>query len=147
MKQFYCLALLVLLFSCKENKEANPENLNKVQKDTTSVKETEAGPDRIETSDLRPNEKLKLQQVYTDLVEYIDFDANGDFTLLTVQKDKRLVSFYNNLESAGIFKRGDLLEVKWKIDTIYIAGEGEKEDFGEWLVDAKKVKTEMSVCF
>lgn len=140
MKHFYCLAVLVLLFSCKENKETNPENLNKVQKDTTSLKETEAGPDRIETSDLRPNEKLKLQQVYTDLVEYVDFDANGDFTLFTVQKDKHLVSFYNNLESAGSFKRGDLLEVKWKIDTIYIAGEGEKEDFGEWLVDAKKVK-------
>ncbi|TPG45359.1 hypothetical protein [Flavobacterium pectinovorum] len=140
MKQFYCLAFLVLLFSCKENKEATTENLNTTQKDTINIKETKVVSNNTQTSVLRPNEKLKIQQVYSDLVEFVNFDGNGDYALFTVQKNKELISLYTNLENAKTFKRGDLLDVKWKMDTIYIAGEGEKQDFGEWLVDAKKVK-------
>ncbi|MBF4515881.1 hypothetical protein IRZ71_05990 [Flavobacterium sp. ANB] len=142
MKQFYCLALFVLLLSCKENKETTAENLDKtVQKDSTNVKAaTNIASNENLVSDLRPDEKLKTLEIYADQVEFVNFDGNGDYALFTVQKNKKLVSFYTNLEDAGIFKRGDILDVKWKMDTIYEAGEGEKQDFGEWLITAKKVK-------
>ncbi|MEN2399415.1 hypothetical protein GKZ90_0006485 [Flavobacterium sp. MC2016-06] len=142
MKKIYCLALFALLLSCKENKETTSENSNKtVQIDTTSVKNTAvtASNENL-VSDLRANEKLKPQQTYSDQVEFVNFDGNGDYALFTVQKNKKLVSFFTNLENAGIFKRGDVLDVTWKMDTIYEAGEGEKQDFGEWLITAKKVK-------
>jgi hypothetical protein len=142
MKQFYCLALFVLLLSCKENKETTAENLDKtVQKDTINVKDaSNIASDENLVSDLRPDEKLKTEETYSDQVEFVNFDGNGDYALFTVQKNKKLVSFYTNLEDAGIFKRGDVLDVNWKMDTIYEAGEGEKQDFGEWLIIAKKVK-------
>lgn len=142
MKQLYCLALFVLLLSCKENKDTTAENLDKtVQKDSTNVKSaTNIATNENLVSYLRPNEKLKIEETYSDQVEFVNFDGNGDYALFTVQKNKKLVSFYTNLEDARPFKRGDILDVNWKMDTIYEAGEGEKQDFGEWLITAKKVK-------
>ncbi|TDO71157.1 hypothetical protein EV143_10912 [Flavobacterium chryseum] len=141
MKPFYCLALFVLLLSCKENKEITAENLGKtVQKDSIKVTETNIVSNENLVSDLRPNEKLKTEERYSDQVEFINFDGNGDYALFTVQKNKKLVSFYTNLEDARPFKRGDVLDVEWKMDTIYEAGEGEKQGFGEWLITVKKVK-------
>lgn len=142
MKQLYCLALLTILFSCKENKETTSENLNKdIPKDTIKIRETTDKPSNLNlVSDLRPDEKLKLEEVYHDEVEFVNFDGNGDYALFTVQKNKKLISFYTDFANAGQFKRGDVLNAAWKMDTIYIAGEGEKQEFAEWLVNAKKVK-------
>lgn len=141
MKQFYCLALLALLFSCKENKETSHEDFKaNLPKDSINLKVKEITPIDTFVSDLRPTEKLKLGQIYTDEVAYVDFDDNGDYPLFTVEKEAKLISLYANLEEPNDFKRGDILEIKWRMDSVYIAGEGEKLDFGEWLVTAKKVK-------
>ena len=142
MKQLYCIALLAMLFSCKDNKEATAESLKEnVTKDTLALKEAGDNVSNLNlTSNVRPGEKLKLEEVYDDTVEFINFDGNGDYALFTVQKNKKLISFYTDLADAKTFKRGDLLDVAWKMDTIYEAGEGEKLEFAEWLVNAKKVK-------
>ena len=142
MKQLYCVALLAVLFSCKDNKEATAENLNNnIQKDTTVVKDvTDNSSDLNLKSNLRTGEKLQLEQVYNDTVQFVNFDGNGDYALFTVQKDKKMISFYTDLANVKAFKRGDLLDVSWKMDTIYEAGEGEKLEFAEWLVNAKKIK-------
>lgn len=141
MKQLYFLALLTVLFSCKENKETTSENLNKdISKDSTTVKEIDNSLNLNLKSDLRPEEKLQLEEVYNDAVEFINFDGNGDYALFTVQKNKKVISLYTDLADAKSFKRGDLLDLAWKMDTIYEAGEGEKLEFAEWLVNVKKVK-------
>jgi len=142
MKQLYCIALLAMLFSCKDSKEATAESLKEnVTKDTLSVNEAGDNVSNLNlTSNVRPGEKLKLEEVYDDTVEFVNFDGNGDYALFTVQKNKKLISFYTDLADAKTFKRGDLLDVAWKMDTIYEAGEGEKLEFAEWLVNAKKVK-------
>ena len=142
MKQLYCIALLAMLFSCKDKKEATAESLKEnVTKDTLAVNEAGDNVSNLNlTSNVRPGEKLKLEEVYDDTVEFINFDGNGDYALFTVQKNKKLISFYTDLADAKTFKRGDLLDVAWKMDTIYEAGEGEKLEFAEWLVNAKKVK-------
>ncbi|WP_264537570.1 hypothetical protein [Flavobacterium sp. N1736] len=142
MKQLYCLALLTVLFSCNEKKETTTENLTKnTLKDSTIIKEATANAlDLNLKSVLRPDENLKLEQVYNDNVEFVNFDGNGDYALFTVQKNNKLISFYTDLADVKTFKRGDILDVAWKMDTIYEAGEGEKQEFAEWLVTAKKVK-------
>jgi len=142
MKQLYCIALLAMLFSCKDHNEATAESLKEnVTKDTLAVNEAGDNVSNLNlTSNVRPGEKLKLEEVYDDTVEFINFDGNGDYALFTVQKNKKLISFYTDLADAKTFKRGDLLGVAWKMDTIYEAGEGEKLEFAEWLVNAKKVK-------
>jgi len=142
MKQLYCIALLAMLFSCKDNKEATAESLKEnVTKDTLALNEAGDNVSNLNlTSNVRPGEKLKLEEAYDDTVEFVNFDGNGDYALFTVQKNKKLISFYTDLADAKTFKRGDLLDVAWKMDTIYEAGEGEKLEFAEWLVNAKKVK-------
>ena len=38
------------------------------------------------------------------------------------------------------FKAGELIEVTWKMDSFWVAGDGERLDFHEWIIDAKKIK-------
>lgn len=142
MKHMYCVAVFAVLFSCNDPKKTTSENLNKdISKDTLTVKEVTDNSSNLNLkSDVRPDEKLQLEQIYKDAVEFVNFDGNGDYALFTVQKNKKIVSFYTDLANAKQFKRGDLLDVSWKMDTIYEAGEGEKQEFAEWLVNAKKVK-------
>jgi len=141
MKQLYCLALFALLFSCKDDRETTSENIESIKTDTLNLKETShATLKDTFTSDLRPNEKLKIEKAYSDIVEFVAFDDNGDYPIFTIQKNKKIISFYSDFDDASTLKRGDILEVKWKIDSVYIAGEGEKLDFGEWLINAKKIK-------
>lgn len=139
MKQLYCLALFAVLFSCKDYKQATSENLSTI-KDTTAVSEVADASGLKLKSALRPAKTLQLEEVYNDSVEFVNFDGNGDYALFTVQKNKKLLSFYTDLADAKAFNRGDLLDVSWKMDTIYEAGEGEKPEFAEWLVNAKKIK-------
>mgnify|MGYP000380310207 CR=1 FL=1 len=39
------------------------------------------------------------------------------------------------------FNHGELIKVNWKMDSIFIAGEGEMLDFKEIAIDAEKIKT------
>ena len=140
MKQLYYLAFLAVLFSCK-NKETTSENLNKESINDSVVKEATVSISNLNLkSDLKPGQNLQLEEIYNNEVEFINFDGNGDYALFTVQKNKKLVSFYTDLADAKSFKRGDLLDVAWTIDTIFEAGEGERQEYAEWLVNAKKVK-------
>jgi len=40
------------------------------------------------------------------------------------------------------FKYGDLIKVKWKMDSLWIAGDGETLDFSERVIDAEKIISE-----
>lgn len=142
MKPIYCLAFLLAVASCKQKSEANATKVNTASNENTlSQNDTITKPDSKDLSSLlRPNEKLKLQKIYSDEAEYIEYDGMGDYPFFNVKKNKELVSLATNFEDAPKFGRGDILLLKWKIDTVYIAGESEALNFTEWLVDVKKVK-------
>ncbi|TDW51566.1 hypothetical protein EV144_101241 [Flavobacterium sp. 270] len=138
MKVLYSLAFLVLLSSCNEKSKDENTNADTVSQKKATNQVVESAKDY--KSDIRPNEKLKLEQVYTDTAEFVEFNNEGDYAYVAIKKDNKTIALTTNETIDSLYKRGDIIDVKWKIDSVFIAGEGEKLDFTEWLVSAKKVK-------
>lgn len=136
----YSLLLpLLLLFSCTDKKAPVPVKSNPGSGITS--KKIDVTPEEVNVfSAIRPDERLNKGEQYTDEAEYVEYDANGDYALFTVKKGKEVVALQTNFEGADKFLRGDILKITWKIDSTFIAGEGEKLDFTEWLINAEKVK-------
>lgn len=74
------------------------------------------------------------------ILEFIDYNDDGDYFLLNAKKGKTLYSFINDKNEDRSLLRGDLVEITWKWDTIYIAGDGETPELAEWIVSIKKIK-------
>lgn len=137
--KYFLLISVVLLFSCTDKKVSVPKKSN----DTTGVtsKNIDVIPEEVNVfSAIRPDERLNKGEQYADEAEYVDYDANGDYALFTVKKGKEVVALQTNFEGSDQFNRGDVLKITWKMDSTFIAGEGEKLDFTEWLINAEKVK-------
>ncbi|MET3021753.1 hypothetical protein [Flavobacterium hydatis] len=142
MKVFYSLALFTLLISCKDNKEVNAKTDSISQKEILNTKDTINKIPSEFKSEIRPNEKLKLQQVYTDTAEFVRFNEGGDYSYVEIKKNNKIISLTTNLTEAENpnYTMGDIFDFKWQIDSVFISGDGERRDFTEWFVSAKKVK-------
>lgn len=68
------------------------------------------------------------------------YDDNGDYTLLNAQNGNDSYSFINDKNDDRSLLRGDICEIEWEKDTIYIAGDGETPEIADWLVSIKKIK-------
>lgn len=87
-------------------------------------------------SQLRPSQKLEPGKVYTDTVTFVKVDTDYDHVGFGVRKDQKMVYLiYNDNHN---FKRGDELEIEWKIDQFIEAGSQEVFK-SEYLVAAKKI--------
>jgi hypothetical protein len=138
MKYISLLAAL-FLFSCNDQKTTSSE----ISVKTAANKEKKipkASQEEAFFSAIRPGERLNKGKEYSDEVEYVEYDDNGDYNLFTIKKGKETIALNTNFEGTAAFLRGDILEITWKIDTTYSAGDGEKLDFTPWLIKAKKVK-------
>lgn len=142
MKVFYSLALFTLLISCKDNNDVATKADSISQKEVPNTKDTINKIPSEFKSEIRPSEKLKLQQVYTDTAEYVGFNEGGDYSYVKIKKNNKVAFLTSNLTSEEELKYtlGDIYEFKWKIDSVFISGDGETRDFTEWFVSAKKVK-------
>jgi hypothetical protein len=141
MKYFYSFLLLALLFSCKDSKEDNSKASNDVSHKTViDSNDSINKSNSVDVASLiRANEKLKPQQVYTDIVEFVEYDETGEFPLFIIKKNNQSVSLVTEFEKDPKYTRGDIFEMKWKIDSLMVGGE-EGVSFTEWLISAKKVK-------
>lgn len=97
------------------------------------------------SSDLRPDKPIVLNQIYTDTIEFTSYDDNGDYFILEGKKEENNVSLIYNWEwnnnDKYKFNHGELIKVRWKMDSIFIAGEGEMLAFRERAIDAEKIET------
>ncbi|MFB9080557.1 hypothetical protein ACFFLS_20700 [Flavobacterium procerum] len=137
MKFFYVPVLLLLLASCNQ-KEKNDSAANR---DSIKIKPA-SKPTVVQSkfkSALKPGEDLEIHKIYSDVVEFVDYNTDFDYYFIDVKKNGELIGLNTNSDDIA-FNRGDILEVKWKIDSIFIAGDGGTLEFTEWLVDAKKIK-------
>ncbi|MFD1605217.1 hypothetical protein ACFSJW_01340 [Flavobacterium artemisiae] len=139
MKLFYPLALLVLLSSCNKNEKTEKLPSKSLSKEKIVEKTSDKSLNQKFKSTLRPNQDLELHKVYTDTVQFIEYNTDFDYFFIDVKKGNDIAGLNTNSDNIN-FNRGDVLEVKWKIDSIFIAGDGERLDFAEWLVSAKKIK-------
>jgi len=137
-KQIFNFILLLILFnfslqSCKQKENETPEkNLvqTKIEKKTDSIKFK---------SLLKPDENLELGKIYTDKVEFIKFDDNGDDSYFFVKKNEDTIGLIYNKDKPQI-NSGGTLEIKWKMDSLRPAGDPEYLDFTEYLVSWKTIK-------
>ena len=140
MKLFYIPALFLLLSACNEKNKTDyiKKSPVSVSKPVSPEKIAEPLPTEFK-SDIRPDEKLDLDKIYSDTAEFVEFSDGGDYSYLVIKKGKKTIALTTN-DSNPDFVRGDIFDVKWKIDSIYIAGDGERLDYTEWFVGAKKIK-------
>ncbi len=137
--------LMISLFSCNGTKTDKKETKNQKVDAIINTDSIEPKTSDISTnfkSSIRPNQKLSLDKVYIDTVQFMSFNNDSDYRLFFARKKKEKVSLIYDLISDNKFDfiRGDEIEIKWKMDSIWIAGDGETLDFSEWLIRAEKIK-------
>ncbi len=90
-----------------------------------------------------PSQSVLSNEIFTDTIEFLSYDDNYDYLMLLGKKNKKPVSFIYGWDWSTNdkynFKSGDVIVVKWKMDSIFIAGDGERLDFAERAIDAEKI--------
>lgn len=149
MKQWILLFGMSIFYSCKD---VQHKDTNKPSVDSSSVvplKIRDTLPEVLYKSELSPGNKLPIGKVFTDTVTFVERDDNGDYFLFYIRKKNRLISLvYDDLAEQKLdFLRGDSLVIEWKMDSIWIAGDGDRLDFKERLVGVKKIKDSKVAAF
>ncbi|QCX38141.1 hypothetical protein FF125_06755 [Aureibaculum algae] len=142
MNKIWIFIPLVLLLSCKENVEKEKEKENKnsneeVSKDSIVTQEAATIKDTLTVK-----EKVTKQPntIYIDTLDFVSYNDDGDYYLLHANKGSDALSFINSKIEDRDFLKGDIIEIKWIKDTIYIAGEGDTPMLTEVIVNSKKIK-------
>ena len=96
------------------------------------------------TSTIRPNEAILLKKTYIDTIQFQSYNDDGDYKLLFGKKNNQdVILIYNydwELEDKYNFNPDDLIEITWKMDSIWIAGDGETLDFEETIIEVRKYR-------
>lgn len=116
--------LLIILFCACNHKTQN----------ITSITDT-SNPTNIVDS-------VKKEQniIHTDTMNFFEYNDYGDYFFLNAEKNKENFGFINDKNEDRSLLKGDIIEIKWKNDTIFIAGDGETPEIAEWIVSVKKIK-------
>lgn len=126
MKNIYksCFLIIFVLLSCEKEKKETVQN--KISSDSLTPKISD------------PKVTQSLPELHQDILEFVSYNDDGDYMLLNGQKGKDSYSFINDKNDDRSLLKGDQIDVKWKNDTIYIAGDGETPEIAEWIVSVKK---------
>ncbi|KEY18746.1 hypothetical protein [Kaistella antarctica] len=126
------LKLLMLSFALQSCENKTSESKQKVTiQDTLKSTSIKADENQI---------KEKTPKIFTDPFEFVYYNDNGDYRWLYAKKGKDTYSFVNDNNDQRNLRRGDICEIKWKKDTIYIAGDGETPQIEDWLIAIKKTQ-------
>jgi hypothetical protein len=121
MRAIILFLLFTFCFSCTPTETKNQ---------STDEAETEIGQKIV----------AKKDSVKQDTIEFISYNDDFDYSQLNGKKGKEELSFVNDQNNDRSFLRGDFLAIKWKNDSIFIAGDGETPQNAQWIVSAKKIK-------
>ncbi|WP_291871295.1 hypothetical protein [Maribacter sp.] len=97
-------------------------------------------------SNIRPDEVITLNKTYADTITFSSYSDGGDYNLLFGNKkgiDHSLIYKWDweLNQNKYNFKSGDMLAIKWKMDSIWLAGDGETLDFKETIIDAERIQS------
>lgn len=90
------------------------------------------------SSNLRRDQVLEIGKIYKDTVVFLENITDYDYFFFLVSKEKdtaRIIYYDDEIP----FRKGDTIALQWKMDTVYIAGEGDILSFEEWYVSGKKI--------
>ena len=129
-KCFLSLIISGSLLSCQQVKEQN-------QPKSSELEKSKLDEDAIAQNVKSQNQTVKI---VTDTITFVEYDDNGDYPLLFAKKGGKGFTYIYNTDKDVDFLRDDLLLIKWKLDSSWIAGEGEKLEMRPWIINAKKIK-------
>lgn len=133
-RRFICISLILsitALHSCS-NDQGSPAPAPANKNTAARIKEHFQNKEYVDHYKSPASSKVVL--------EFIDYNDNGDYFLLNAKKGRTLYSFINDKNEDRNLLRGDLVEITWKWDTIYIAGDGETPELAEWIISIRKIK-------
>lgn len=119
------------IFQSCENKIANGNQQKDKIQDTIKSTSIKADENQI---------KGKIPKIFTDTFEFQYYNDDGDYMILNAKKGKDYYGFINDGNDDRSLLRGDICEIKWKKDIIYIAGDGETPEIADWLVSINKIE-------
>ncbi|GAA3520019.1 hypothetical protein GCM10022393_37820 [Aquimarina addita] len=94
-------------------------------------------------NNIRPDETIVLNKEYTDTIQFLSYNDDYDYFFMEGKKNDKDVSLIYSWgwseNKKYDFKPGDMIKVKWKMDSITIAGDGETLQFTEKAMDAEKL--------
>ena len=82
----------------------------------------------------------KNNKIFIDTMTFNEYNDDGDYFILNAKKDTVNFRFINDKNEDRSLLKGDIVEIKWYNDTIYIAGDGETPEIAEWIVSIKKIR-------
>lgn len=123
-----CVAILIIIINFTACR--NKQNTAIPVKGNTSLFRNK---NLISESNLQADTNRKV------VCEFIAYNDDYDYFMLYVRNNKRERFFINEVESRNLL-RGDIIEVAWKADTIYIAGDGESPEPADFAIAVKKIK-------
>ncbi len=96
------------------------------------------------TSPVRGGEQLEVGKIYTDDdFEYVEYNDQGDYFFFVVQRDDERMIFLDGYPAGStlpVLNRGDRVEIQWKVDSSWVAGDGERLVMTEWATNIKKTE-------
>lgn len=144
----YRIFILVLSFiSCNQGVKEKKMPETKVQKIEPIQEKVDTIPTDKKTtklsSALRSNEPVLPNEIYTDTLEFNDYNDDYDYWYLNGRKDGEDVSLIYNWDWRNTqdynFRQGDLLVIQWKMDSIVNPGDEEVVNMKEVAINAKKI--------
>ena len=129
-KIFLSIVIATLLFSCENKPKTKvvPEDAIVINPSDSTHKDF--------SSRLRLNETLTLGTTYTDTVDFVGFNDQGDDFIFSVAKDKDTIGLIYNTGEVT-FVRGDRIAIEWKMDSLRPAGDPDYLDHTEFLIGSK----------
>jgi hypothetical protein len=96
------------------------------------------------TSTIRPTEGILLNKTYIDTIQFSSYNDDGDYKFLFGKKDSQEVILtykYNwEVDKKYNFSENEFIQITWKMDSIWHAGDSETLDFKETVIQAKAIK-------
>lgn len=80
------------------------------------------------------------EEVFKEVFEFVAYKDYFEYTCLQAKKGNELHGFVNDKNNDRSLLIGDICEIQWKKDTIYVAGNSETPMINDWLISVKKIK-------
>ena len=129
--QFILSVIIIVASSCKG---------------TTKNNSTSMWTDSVFYSVFRPNEKLQLNTLYVDSLKYMGYDDYDDIAFICLERNDMIHgrfisngSVYQMITDLNL-NRCDIIEIKWKIDSVRFRYDRNLLQFQEYAVEIKKNK-------
>lgn len=90
-------------------------------------------------SELRPGAELTTGTTYRDTVVYLGYDCRGDYASIDVERDGRIVNLLTESDGWEI-RRGDQVLLEWKMDSMWVAGDGDAAYVMEWAKELRLIE-------